>query len=184
MPILTMPDSAERTIEQRRALLRKALVLRPDDNRVMPALRTLLTPEYVHESAEKGVFMAYHRADASFALDLTMDLRDAGVNIWMDEVDVVGDDWGKEVQSALKLSGVLLYVLSPSSVQDPDLKRQHNYFLGSGKIIVPLIQTSCDTNGLRLDYPPLDFRREYAHGVKQVLRLFQPEAEVNAPYIR
>jgi hypothetical protein len=49
------------------------------------------------------VFLSYARPDADFALRLASDLRVAGVDLWVDQLDIPkGAIWDLEVQRALQ----------------------------------------------------------------------------------
>ncbi|MCU0514325.1 MAG: toll/interleukin-1 receptor domain-containing protein, partial [Anaerolineae bacterium] len=101
-----------RTIEQKRAMLRKAQLSRPDDPRIQQALLETLSPLLIKKAAARGVFVCYHRADEIFALDMDTGLRAAGVRVWMDTIDMAeGADWRSEVLNALRTCGVMLLVL-------------------------------------------------------------------------
>jgi hypothetical protein len=170
------------TIEKRRAMLRKAYYANPNDERIMPALQLLLTPNYIQEAAKLGIFVSYHRSDEVFALDLTMGLREADANVWLDVTDVIGDDWGSEVQSALMSSGVLLYVLSQDSLESDEMRRDLMHFMTNGKVVVPVMRTLVDTTKLRLDHPIIDFRRDYHYGLEQLIALITPPQQVESRF--
>jgi TIR domain/YARHG domain len=62
-------------------------------------------------------FVSYSRQDADFALRLGKDLRDAGVDLWIDQLDIPpGRPWDREVEDALKRCEVLIVILSADSV--------------------------------------------------------------------
>src|SRR5687768_4080119 len=86
-----------RTIEQKRSMLRKAMLTRPDDPRISAALLDTLAPIYIKKAASRGVFISYHRSEEVFALDLDTGIRSAGVRVWMDTIDVADEaDWRTE----------------------------------------------------------------------------------------
>lgn len=50
------------------------------------------------------IFISYSRADAEFALKLAKDLRSAGADIWIDQLDIVsGERWDEAVEEALEV---------------------------------------------------------------------------------
>ena len=60
------------------------------------------------------LFFSYSRADKDFVLRLAKDLRSAGVNLWIDQLDIApGDRWDRAVEEALAAAPCLLVVLSP-----------------------------------------------------------------------
>lgn len=168
-----------RTIEQKRTMLRKAIVTRPDDLRLQEALAETLAPTHVQRAAARGVFMSYHRADELFTLELDNDLRNAGVRVWMDTIDVpAGADWRSEVVAALRGCGIMLLILSQAWLDDEDAATEHQFFLDTGKIVIPVLTETCDISRLTLAVPPVDFRRDRELGVRQLVRLLHQPAGV------
>ena len=52
-------------------------------------------------SKEAKIFISYSRADFDFALKLGKDLRSAGANIWIDQLDVpLGEHWDDVAEKA------------------------------------------------------------------------------------
>lgn len=64
------------------------------------------------------IFLSYRSLEADFALKLAADLKNAGVNLWMDRLDGIrgGDDWRRSIQQALNNCAGLIPVLSPDYV--------------------------------------------------------------------
>ena len=68
-------------------------------------------------------FISYSRADGEFALKLANDLRVAGVNIWLDQLDIPpGARWDRAVEDALETCGRLLIILSPTSAGSENVR--------------------------------------------------------------
>ncbi|MCS6837125.1 MAG: toll/interleukin-1 receptor domain-containing protein [Anaerolineae bacterium] len=177
----TQPYSAPtttqtRTLEQKRALLRRALQQSPNDPRLLATLRETLTPSIIARAAERGVFIAYARADEIFAFELDNDLRECGVRVWMDAIDIAPQaDWRRAVVSALHDCGVLLMVLSPAAVEDNDVVNEWQYFNNAGKVIVPVLVEACDFSRFRLAVDVFDFSRDKRSALLQLTRLLKGE---------
>lgn len=160
------------TIEQKRAMLRKAMLKHPMDARFEHALMATLTPALIQRAAKRGVFISYHRNDEVFALELDTQLRQANINVWMDAIDVPeGADWRTEVITALRNCGVLLLILSPDALTDADILNEQRYFADTGKIIVPVLHQTCDLTSVDLSVPPVDFRQQPERGLIRLVRL-------------
>lgn len=160
------------TIEQRRAMLRKAMLKHPLDARFEHALMATLTPAFIQRAATRGVFISYHRNDEVFALELDTELRKAGINVWMDTIDVPeGADWRTEVVTALRNCGILLSILSPDALTDADMMSEQQFFLDTGKILVPVLHQTCDLTDVDLSVPPIDFRQQPDRGLLRLIRL-------------
>ncbi len=48
-------------------------------------------------------FIGYAREDAEFTMRLAKDLRHAGVNIWVDQLDIaIGERWEHAIETAIE----------------------------------------------------------------------------------
>ncbi len=63
------------------------------------------------------IFLSYRSIEADFALKLASDLKNAGVDLWMDRLDGIrgGDDWRNQIEAALNPDqcALMIAVLSP-----------------------------------------------------------------------
>lgn len=165
-----------RTIEQKRSMLRKAYITRPDDPRIRTALQDTLSSMHIKKAAARGVFISYHRSEEVFALDLDTGLRAAGVRVWMDTIDVTDEgDWRTEIINALRGCGVMLLLLSKEMVSDIESMNEYQYFVDTGKIVIPVLSETCDFAKYNLVVPPVDFRRDYDMAMRQLVRMLMPE---------
>ena len=61
--------------------------------------------------AQGPVFLSYRSTEVDFALKLAVDLKAAGVNLWMDRLDIKpGDDWLKALQNAVSNCAAMIPV--------------------------------------------------------------------------
>lgn len=161
------------SFEEKRAALRKALTLAPEDRRIAEAFNRLITPEHVARAARAGIFISYARPDELFAVNLTESLRSSEIKVWLDVTDIPDDaDWKGAIATALKTCGVMLAILSPAAIQSADLRAERQQFMTDGKIIVPVLYQACDLSKPDVPYPPVDFRHDYDAGLQQLLKLF------------
>jgi len=168
-------------MEERRAILRKALLRNPDSQEIKQAMIRTLGLSHVKKAALRGVFMSYHRNDELFALDLDQDLRSVGIRVWLDVIDISPSmDWQAAVTTALRDCGVMLVILSPDSAADEAAQAERAHFINSGKIVIPLLYQSCDLGSIEnIFVPPVDFRRDYQAGLKQLLRILSSPNEAS-----
>jgi HEAT repeat protein len=74
---------------------------------------------------KKHVLLSYRSLEAEFALRLGTDLKNAGVNLWMDRLDIKpGDDWLKALQQGLNNCAALIPILSPEYVASKYCQRE------------------------------------------------------------
>lgn len=119
-------------------------------------------------------FISYSRADGEFALKLANDLRVAGVNIWLDQLDIPpGARWDRAVEDALETCGRLLIILSPTSADSENVQDEIGVAFDNNKPIVPILCKPCDVpmRLRRLQY--IDFTKDYEQGLKTLLTVMK-----------
>src|SRR5215831_9118419 len=68
-------------------------------------------------------FFSYCREDSDFALRLAEDLKAAGANVWIDQLDIEpGQRWDRAVEDALNNCPRMLVILSPVSVKSDNVR--------------------------------------------------------------
>lgn len=88
----------------------------------------------------KHIFLSYRSAEAEFALRLAADLKNAGVNLWMDRLDIKpGDDWIYALQNGVNDCAAIISVLSPGYVSSKYCRRELARADRMGRPIFPVI---------------------------------------------
>ncbi|MGB5528853.1 MAG: toll/interleukin-1 receptor domain-containing protein, partial [Ignavibacteriaceae bacterium] len=116
-------------------------------------------------------FFSYSRDDSEFVLKLAKDLRAAGADVWLDQLDIgAGKRWDAEIETALENSQGQLVILSPSSVESNNVMDEVSYALEKGKHVIPILFKECQIpfRLKRLQY--LDFTGNYETGFNQLLK--------------
>lgn len=119
-------------------------------------------------------FISYARPDAEFALRLANDLRGAGVNVWLDQLDIPpGARWDRAVETALETCGRLLVILSPTSADSENVQDEIGLAFDNKKPIVPILCSACEVpmRLRRLQY--IDFTSDYDHGLQTLLTVLK-----------
>ena len=160
------------THDEKRAALRRVLLLQPDNTRIRAALHRLTSPSYIQNAIQNGVFIGYARADELFAVDISDSLREHGIKSWLDMTEISTDStWFGSVTRALRKSGLVLLVLSPAALRSEELRHEIAWYLQTGKLIVPVMHQPCDIEAFGLTVPPVDFSESYAVGLQNLLEL-------------
>ncbi|RZV67038.1 MAG: toll/interleukin-1 receptor domain-containing protein [Flavobacteriaceae bacterium] len=95
--------------------------------------------------SKETIFISYSRDDTDFVMKLATKLRNAGADIWLDQLDIaVGENWDMAVQNALKESENFLIVLSKSSVASNNVMDEVGYALSENKKVVPVLMEECE----------------------------------------
>lgn len=89
-------------------------------------------------------FLSYSRSDEQFALRLANDLRDNGVEIWVDQLDIrPSEHWDRAIERAVRDCRGLVVILSPRSVASENVADEISYAIDSGKSVLPVMIERC-----------------------------------------
>ena len=111
------------------------------------------------------LFFSYSRVNSDFVLKLATDLRKAGLNLWLDQLDIEpGDHWDESINEALNNCDTLLVILSSASVSSENVMDEVAFALEKGKQVVPILLEDCSVpfRLRRLQY--VDFKYDYDKG--------------------
>ncbi len=129
-----------------------------------------------------SAFISYSREDSEFALRLATDLKAAGAQVWLDQLDIKpGRPWDNAIEDALTDAPQMLVILSPASSKSQNVRDEIDFALRGGKIVVPILYIDC-VIPLRLGRSQrIDFRADYAGGLTHLLdhlRVTDPDPAV------
>jgi hypothetical protein len=123
-------------------------------------------------------FFSYSRDDSGFVVRLAGDLKAVGANVWLDQLDIIpGQRWDRAIEDAMKNCPRLIVILSPTSVESTNVMDEVSFALEKHKTVIPVLYKDCEIpfRLRRLQY--VDFRRDYAHGLKELLKVLAPQQE-------
>jgi hypothetical protein len=127
------------------------------------------------------LFFSYSRLDSDFALRLAKDIRRAGVDIWIDQLDrPVGHHWVAAVVMALIESSCVLVILSPSSTASNNVKDEISFALDTGKKIIPVLLKECLAPFRLHRLQHIDFSKEYDGALQQLLSTIKRSTHITA----
>lgn len=123
-------------------------------------------------------FFSYSRSDSDFVLKLAKDLRDAGAQLWIDQLDIKGGSpWDSSVEAALESSKRMIVVLSSASVASKNVLDEISFALEYDKHVIPILISECTPPFRLRRLHRIDFTRDYQTGVKQLLELLGKHPE-------
>lgn len=115
-------------------------------------------------------FFSYSRNDSEFVLKLATDLRTAGNDIWLDQLDIVaGKRWDAEIEKALEGAETMMVVLSPTSVASNNVMDEVSYALEEGKRVIPILISDCEIPFRIKRLQRVDFRGDYEQALKKLV---------------
>ena len=128
-----------------------------------------------------AAFFSYCREDSEFALRLAEDLKGAGANVWMDQLDIEpGTPWDRAVEDALIHCPRLLIILSPVSVASDNVRDEVSFALSRQKRVIPVLYRDCDVPFPVARLQHVDFRANYDRGLKTLLKVLGASQPVAA----
>ncbi len=134
-----------------------------------------LTIERVVAEITLAAFFSYSREDSEFALRLAGDLKAAGANVWLDQLDITpGQRWDNAVEDALKNCQRLIVVLSPAAVRSQNVMDEVSFALEERKTVIPVIHRDCDIPFRLRRVQHADFRQDYARSLQDLIRTLVP----------
>ena len=126
-------------------------------------------------------FFSYSRDDSEFALRLAADLKAAGANVWLDQLDMLGGErWEESVQKALEKYPRVIVILSPSAVDSPHVRDEVAFALDEKMTVIPVFHLDCKVPFRLRGLNYIDFRTDYDRGLKTLLRTLGAEQQAVA----
>ena len=130
---------------------------------------------------QANYFFSYSRKNSDFVKKLATDLKKAGENVWLDQLDIApGNPWDDSIQNALNEAEGLIVILSDDSVKSKNVMDEVSYAISRGKRIVPLVIENCPIpfRLARLQY--IDFMKDYDSSFANLLKsLNTPEVHLS-----
>lgn len=88
------------------------------------------------------LFISYARVQEEFARKLAERLLEYGADVWMDVISIeAGTNWSDEIQIGLDISHVMLLIISPESMESPNVAQEWQYYFDEHKEIVPVLHS-------------------------------------------
>lgn len=131
------------------------------------------------------IFFSYSRENSETVLELAKELRSAGADIWLDQLDIKpGTRWDQSIEDALASSQTLLVVLSKAAVGSNNVMDEVSYALEEGKTVVPVLLEECEIPFRLRRLQFADFTESHEKGMEtltQALGLGEKTATKIAP---
>jgi hypothetical protein len=116
-------------------------------------------------------FFSYSRDDSKFVLKLAEDMRQQGLNLWIDQLDIrSGERWDESVERALKTCSAFLVVLSPKSVASRNVMDEVSFAIDNGKEVLPILHRPCDVPFRISRLQHIDFTKDYDQALAKLLK--------------
>jgi len=141
----------------------------------------------------KNIFMSYSRRELGFVDDLVSKLEGRQYNVWLDYRALIpGAPWGEQIDKGLKESDTVLLVVSKAALASKYVTSEWHHFLEAKQRVILLIFEAVDLPKELERYEWVDFRGNYAAGLKELFSQLDkqiqeehpvPETGFKAPFI-
>ena len=89
-------------------------------------------------------FLSYSRTDEAFALRFAKDLRERGVSMWVDKLDIrPSEHWDRAIERAVHDCRGLVVILSPRAIASDNVADEISYAIDTGKSVLPVMIERC-----------------------------------------
>jgi hypothetical protein len=130
--------------------------------------------------SSQKIFFSYSRIDGSdFALQLALDLKKEGFNVWIDQQDIrAGLEWDREIEKALESCDCLLFVETEMSVTSNNVLDEVYYAIEQKKKVIPLIVRDSKTPFRLQRLQHINFTHDYNAGLTQLISELKGQSAV------
>lgn len=95
--------------------------------------------------SSESIFVSYSSKDRTFAVSFTEELKKLGANVWIDQLGIgLGENWDNAIEEALENSDTVMLILSPTSVESPNVQDEVSIAINTDKKFVPILIKECD----------------------------------------
>jgi hypothetical protein len=129
---------------------------------------------------QRLTFISYSRTNRGFALELAMELKASGFQIWFDQLDIpTGARWDDEIEKALTQCEIFMVILTQQSIASNNVKDEIGYAIDSNKRILPILLEPVNVPFRLRRFQYVDFtdksNNEGIEAAKQLLRKLMDE---------
>ncbi len=99
--------------------------------------------------SQDQIFISYSSPDKDWVKEFAKSLRSRGLMVWLDQDQIrAGDSINEAIERGLRESSYVLFVLTPETINRPNLLFEMGAALGMRKAIVPVVSRDLDVSAL------------------------------------
>ncbi len=127
--------------------------------------------------SKNKVYCSYSIKDEEIVLNTVKLLKNKGVDVWVDQLDIKpGDRWDDVVEKALEESTIFLLFISKASTESSNVMDELSIALNSNKQIIPVLIEECPIPMRLRRNQYADFVNNYENGIELLIQaLASPE---------
>ncbi len=130
-------------------------------------------------------FMSYSRDDASLQKRIINELRQRGINAWVDTENLIPGSpaWEREIERAIRGASGIIVLLSPDSNNSEWVRREISFAEQNQKRIFPILVRGNEDDSIPLrlsNHQRVDLRRNFDDGMNQLERALRDHINATA----
>lgn len=106
------------------------------------------------------IFLSYSYNDRPWVEQFAIALEKEGIDVWFDRDIALGEDFGDQIQSALRASNTLIVLLSSNSVKSSGIFFELGAAVAGNKRIIPIVIDDIGNEQLPLPLMKYQYLRE------------------------
>ncbi len=135
--------------------------------------------------ASSFFFMSYSREDVSYQKRVISELRQRGINVWLDTENLIPGSpaWEREIERAIRAASGIIVLLSPAANNSEWVRREISFAEQNEKRIFPVLihGDEDDSIPLRLSsHQRVDLRRNFDDGIAELENALKEHLGVTA----
>lgn len=118
-------------------------------------------------------FMSYSRDDASYQRRIIQELRQRGINVWVDTEHLIPGSpaWEREIERAIRGASGIIVLLSPDANNSEWVRREISFAEQNAKRIFPVLIRGDEDDSIPLrlaNHQRVDLRRDFHEGMNEL----------------
>lgn len=133
-------------------------------------------------SVSDSYFLSYSRADAKLALRFATDLRERGIAMWVDQLDIrPSEHWDRAIERAVHECRGLVVILSPRSVESDNVADEISFAIDHKKPVLPVMIERCRLPLRITRMQVIDATASYERALEQCMGVLGGEGALPCP---
>lgn len=133
-------------------------------------------------SVSDSYFLSYSRADAKLALRFATDLRERGIAMWVDQLDIrPSEHWDRAIERAVHECRGLVVILSPRSVESDNVADEISFAIDHKKPVLPVMIERCRLPLRITRMQVIDATASYERALEQCIDVLGGEGALPCP---
>ena len=130
----------------------------------------------------QSYFLSYSRADETVAMRFATDLRERGIPMWVDQIDIrPSEHWDRAIERAVHECRGLVVILSPRSIESDNVADEISFAIDHKKSVLPVMIERCRLPLRITRMQVIDAIDSYERALEQCVDVLSGESSLRTP---